>query len=243
MVDELPEGVPLLEFETTGVSSTRSVAIEGQPYGVIYGTRFLRNEAGEVLVGDNGYPLVDVVSGVVGDPNHDYTLGIGNTLSLGGLSLNALIDIKQGGQMYNGTRNVMQYLGTHVSTENREEDFIFPGVNANTGQPNDVAVKRDARYYSSQGTLAGLSEAAMEDASYIRLREVSLSYSLPGKWLERTPISGLNIGVSGRNLLLFTEYSGIDPETNLSGTSNSLGRDYFNMPNTKGYMFNLQVSF
>jgi hypothetical protein len=243
MVDELPEGVPLLEFETTGVSSTRSVAIEGQPYGVLYGTRFLRNESGDVLVGDNGYPLIDVVAGVVGNPNHRYMLGISNTFSYKGLSLHALVDIKQGGDVYNGTRNVMNYLGTHKGTENREEDFIFPGVNVNTGLPNDVVIKRDFKYYSSQGTLAGLSEAAIEDGSYLRLREVSLQYALPQKWLGESFIRGMNVGISGRNLLLFTNYSGIDPETNLSGTSNSLGRDYFNMPNTKGFTFNLQVSF
>jgi hypothetical protein len=91
--------------------------------------------------------------------------------------------------------------------------------------------------------LAGLSEGAIEDASFIRLREVSLSYSLPQKWIANSFIRSLEIGVSGRNLLLITDYSGIDPETNLSGTSNSLGRDYFNMPNTKGYTFNLQISF
>jgi hypothetical protein len=83
----------------------------------------------------------------------------------------------------------------------------------------------------------------MEDGSYVRLREVNLQYNLPAKWFGENFIKGLNVGVSGRNLLLFTEYSGIDPETNLSGTSNSLGRDYFNMPNTKGFTFNLQVSF
>ena len=63
MVDELPEGIPLLDFETTGVSSTRSVAIEGQAYGVIYGTRYLRDDQGRILVGDNGYALIDVIPG------------------------------------------------------------------------------------------------------------------------------------------------------------------------------------
>lgn len=243
MVDELPEGIPLLEFETTGVSSTRSVAIEGEPYGVIYGTRYLRDENGEVLVRDDGYPLIDPVAGIIGDPNYDYALGISNTFTFHRIRLYALLDIKQGGQMYNGTRNVMLNLGTHKFTENREEDFIFPGVNVNTGEPNDVAVRRDYTYYSSQGGLAGLSEAAIEDASFVRLREVSLSYSLPQKWIANSFIGSLDLGVSGRNLLLLTEYSGIDPETNLSGASNSLGRDYFNMPNTRGYTFNLQISF
>ncbi len=243
IIEELPEGVTLIEFATTGLSSTRSVGIEGEPFGVIYGGRFLRNENGDVLVGDDGYPLIDTEAGIVGDPNPDFTLGVRNTFTYKGFSLTALIDIKQGGDVFNGTRGVMTSLGTHKDTENRDVDFIFDGVNVNTGLPNDVAVKRDRSYYSRQGGLAGLSEAYIEDGSYIRLREVAITYGLPAKWLEKLPVSSLNIGLSGRNLLLFTDYSGIDPETNLSGASNSLGRDYFNMPNTRSYELNLQVNF
>jgi hypothetical protein len=243
IVEELPEGIPLLDFETTGVSSTRSVAIEGMPYGVIYGTRYLRNEAGDILVGNNGYPLVDVISGVVGDPNPDFMLGIRNTFSYKGFDLSFLFDIRQGGDVYNGTKNVMNSLGTHKTTENREEDYIFPGVNVDTGKPNDVKVKRNQAFYSSQGGLAGLSEAAIEDGSFVRLRDVTFSWNVPAKALAKSPISAINLGVNFRNLLLWTDYSGIDPETNLSGVSNSLGRDYFNMPNTKGAEFSLQLTF
>lgn len=243
IVEDLPNGIPLLEFQTSGLSSTRSVAIKGQPYGVLYGTRYLRNENGQILVSNDGYPLVDVVPGIVGDPNPDFTLGIRNTFTYKGITLTALIDIKKGGDVYNGTKNVMLYLGTHKITENRDEDYVFPGVNVNTGLPNTVAVKRNFDYYSRLGTLAGLSEAAIEDGSYVRLREIALSYNLPAKWLSNSPVKGFSIGISGRNLLLLTKYSGIDPETNLSGTSNSLGRDYFNMPNTKGIEFNIQVNF
>jgi TonB-linked SusC/RagA family outer membrane protein len=242
MVESLPDGVPLLDFQTTGVSSTRSVAIAGQPYGVLYGSRYLRNEDGDIMVGDNGYPLVDVTAGVIGDPNPDFMLGFRNTFNYKGIQLSLLFDIRQGGVVYNGTKNVMTSLGTSKNTENRDEDFIFPGKNINTGLPNDVVVKRDARYYSAQGGLAGLSEAAIEDGSFVRLRELSLSYNLPVKWLGKTPFRSVNLGINSRNLLLWTKYSGIDPETNLSGVSNSLGRDYFNMPNTKSVEFSLQLS-
>jgi hypothetical protein len=243
MVEDLPEGVPLLDFETTGVSSTRSVAIKGEPYGVLYGSRFLRNPQGQVLVGNNGYPLVDVIPGVIGDPNPDYIMGIRNNLSYKGLELTFLFDFREGCDVYNGTKNVMNSLGTSKVTENRDEDYIFPGVNANTGQPNTVKVKRNQAYYSAQGGLAGLSEAAIEDGSLVRLRELSLTWNIPTKWLKKWPVKNINTGISGRNLLLWTKYSGIDPETNLSGVSNSLGRDYFNMPNTKSLEFSLQVTF
>jgi len=243
MVEDLPEGVPLLDFETTGVSSTRSVAIKGQPYGVLYGSRFLRNNEGKVLVGNNGYPLVDVLPGIVGDPNPDFLMGIRNTFSYKGLELTFLIDVRQGGDVYNGTKNVMNSLGTGKQTENREEDFVFQGINANTGQPNTVKVKRNQAYYSAQGGLAGLSEAATEDGSFIRLRELALTWSLPSAWLNKGPVKSIQTGISSRNLFLWTKYSGIDPETNLSGVSNSLGRDYFNMPNTRSLEFSLQVTF
>lgn len=243
IVEDLPDGIPLIEFETTGLSSTRSVGIEGEPFGVLYGGRFLRNENGDILVGDDGYPLIDTEAGVVGDPNPDFLLGLRNTFSYKRLTLTALVDIRKGGDIYNGTRAVMTSLGTHKNTENRDDDFVFDGVNVNTGLPNDVAVKRDRDYYSRQAGLAGLTEAYIEDGSYVRLREVAIKYSLPQKWIEKLPVNSFNIGVSGRNLLLFTNYSGIDPETNLSGVANSLGRDYFNMPNTRSYEFNIQISF
>jgi TonB-linked SusC/RagA family outer membrane protein len=243
MVEELPEGISLLDLATTGVTSTRGVAIVGQPYGALYGTRYLRNDKGQILVKDNGYPLIDNISGVIGDPNPDFTLGLRNTFTYKGLSVTALLDIKKGGVVYNGTKNVMISLGTHKITENRDIPYVFPGINANTGLPNDVAILRDANYYGSQGGLAGLSEAAIEDGSFIRLREVAVSWSAPSKWFTKTPITGVNVALSARNLLLFTKYSGIDPETNLSGASNSLGRDYFNMPNTKGYEISFQIKF
>lgn len=249
LVEDLYEGTPLLEFATTGLSSTRSVAIEGEPYGVLYGSRYLRNENGDVLVRNDGYPMIDPEAGIVGDPNPDFIAGLRNTFTYKGISLTALLDFRKGGDVHNGTKGVMLSLGTHKETENRDEDYIFPGVrNEGTEEnpvyvENDVPIKRDRSYYSSLGGLAGLSEMVVEDGSWIRLREVRLSYTMPAKFFENLPVSGLNLGLSGRNLFLITPYSGIDPETNLSGASNSLGRDYFNMPNTKSYEISLQVNF
>jgi hypothetical protein len=113
----------------------------------------------------------------------------------------------------------------------------------NTGEPNTVVVKRKQPFYAAQGGLAGLSEAGIEDGSFVRLRELSFSYNVPSKLLAKGPVKAINMGINFRNLLLWTKYSGIDPETNLSGVSNSLGRDYFNMPNTLGTEFSLQLSF
>lgn len=248
LVEDLPNGLDYLGLETSGLGSITGAAVKGKPYGVFLGTRYLRNNKGQILVYDTGYPAVttsaDIGSDdIIGDPNPDFTLGLRNSISFKIISFSALIDINYGGDFYNGTKNSMNQLGTGKETENRDQDYVVPGVNINTGLPNEVVIKRNSQYYAGMGGNAGLGENGIEDGSFIRLREVSLSINIPAKWLGKTPISAINFGVSGRNLILFTKATGIDPETNLSGVSNSFGRDYYNLPNTKGIDFNLQLTF
>jgi len=249
-VEELEEGVPDLSFPSAGVASTNNRAIEGQPYGVLFGTRWSRDENGNRLIDEDGYPIYDPSDpGIVGDPNPDWIMGLRNSFSFKGLYVSALLDIRQGGDIYNGTVGVMQNLGIHESTEKREEEVVLEGVYAAgtviegedvSGQPNRTPVKLDARYYANY-PFAGVSEAAIEDGSWLRLRELTVNYKFPDGLVSRLPLRSLELGLSGRNLLLFTDYSGIDPETNLAGASNSFGRDYFNTPNTRSFGFNLKV--
>ncbi|MFT7232616.1 MAG: hypothetical protein ACI8TA_001832, partial [Cyclobacteriaceae bacterium] len=92
------------------------------------------------------------------------------------------------------------------------------------------------------GSLLGLAEDYIEDASWVRLREITLGYSLPASVLGGSnTFQNVNISMYGRNLYLKTKYRGVDPETNLRGTSNALGWDYFNLPNTKSYGVALKV--
>jgi hypothetical protein len=88
----------------------------------------------------------------------------------------------------------------------------------------------------------GPTEQYIEDGSYIRLREVNLSYSFAPKMLDKTPISSISIGLSARNLWISTDYQGVDPETSLVGSTSSQGLDYFNMPGTRSYGINLRVT-
>lgn len=242
-VISLAEGVPDLSFSGSGVTSTSNRAIPGQPYGVLYGTRWLRDETGNILINDEGYPLYDPQDpGIIGDPNPDWQMGIHNAFNYKGLRLAFLIDIRKGGDIFNGTLGVMKNLGTHKSTESREEEVIYEGVNVNTSLPNDVPIRLDSDFYSRY-PFAGVSEANIEDGSWVRLREINLSYRLPSTWTAKIGMDELEIGLSGRNLLLFTEYSGVDPETNLGGASNSFGREWFNSPNTRSIGIHLKAGF
>ena len=242
-VVELAEGVNDIRFPGSGVTSTSNRAIPGEPYGVIYGTQWLRDESGNILIDENGYPLFDPQNpGVVGDPNPEWTMGLRNSFSYKQFYLSALLDFRQGGDIYSGTVGVMKNLGIHEFTENREEEIVWEGVYQSNGETNTTPIQLDQSFYTRY-PFAGVSEEAIYDGSWIRLREVTLSYSFEKEKLKKLPIESLSFGLNARNVFLITDFPSIDPETNLSGASNSFGRDYFNSPNTRSLGFNISVKF
>jgi hypothetical protein len=259
-VEELDPSIGEGGIGLAGFVSTSSRVIAGQPYSVIYGSRYQRVEegpnAGRLVIGTNGWPLADSELGPIGDPNPDWLMGFRNTFSWKGISLSALLDVRQGGDVWNGTVGVMDYWGTTKETADDRDikGYVFDGV-VNTGTTEnpeyvenstpvdfyDPALGVGANKWNRYGF--GFSENEIEDASWVRLRELSLIYNFPRSLLSNIGLSDLSIGLVGRNLWLETSYSGIDPETNLQGTNNGFGLDYFNMPNTKSYSVNLRIGF
>ncbi len=245
-VEELAEGVDNIGL--AGFTSTQSVVIPGQPYGVIWGDGFQRTEDGTLIIDNNGWPLASPDKQILGDPNPDFTLGIRNTFSYKGLSLSGLLDIRQGGDMWCGTCGVMGYFGmTEQSALERNDVVVFDGVTQD-GEVNNtpVALADPAAGINSYYRVRygfGYSEMEIFDTSWIRLRELTLSYALPKSLMDRTFFQGIQISLTGRNLWLSTDYPGIDPETNLTGSGNGFGLDYFNQPNTKSYAATVQFTF
>jgi len=245
---ELAENVESISLQDISASSR---VIVGEPYGVIFGSRFARNENGEVLIGDNGFALVDTEEGVIGDPIPDWTMGVRNTFSYKNFSLSALLDVRQGGDVWCGTCAVIDYFGTsQVTAEQRTiTDFVFDGVNANTGEPNttEVALANPENginsYRWTRYGFGGVNEDYVFDTSWVRLREASITYQFPSSLIDATFLSSGSITASGRNLFLITDYPGVDPETNLTGASNGIGLDYFNQPNTKSYSLTVKFNF
>jgi TonB-linked SusC/RagA family outer membrane protein len=237
--------IPLAGFEEAS-----SNLVEGQPYGVLVGTRWLRNSNNEIVVGADGFPMVDPVMGVIGDPNPDWTMGIENALKWNSLRLTLLFDIRKGGDIWNGTRNTMNYFGTGKDSGDQRgvTNFVFDGVTTE-GEPNSLPVSfadpaaglasnRWVRYGR-----AGVAEEAIEDGSWFRCREVSVACQLPGKFTRRLRIKRTEVSATAHNLFVITPYSGVDPDTNLTGNSNGRGLDYFNLPGIKSYSIALKVGF
>jgi len=149
--------------------------------------------------------------------------------------------------MSNETRGTLYYFGVHKDTENREpgDEVVFEGVKASDGSVNDIQVVKGANWflYGQGSAQSGQFSNFIEDATWLRLREISLTYSLGKQVLGDGFVKGLDIYFAGKNLLLITDYSGIDPETNLGGYTNTQGIDLYNMPGTRSYTVGLRVSF
>ncbi|MDX1327897.1 MAG: TonB-dependent receptor, partial [Arenibacter sp.] len=247
VVEELVEGVESVTLN--GFSSTSSRAVPGESYGVIFGSRFLRNEAGAILIDDDGYPLQNPEDGVVGDPIPDWLAGISSSFRYKGFGLSVLFDIREGGDVWCGTCGILDYFGVSEATLIRDQTTLFPGIVESTGAANtqtvpysDPSISENNNWWRRYG-FGGLSETAIYDGSWIRLREITVSYDLPSKWLEGTFIEAMSLSAFGRNLWLNTDYPGVDPETNLTGDTNGIGLDYFNQPNTTSYGLNLKLNF
>ncbi len=250
IVTDLP--VPVISLQT--FSALSSLIIKGQPYGVLSGTRYLRDVSGNLVIGPDGWPLIDPVQGIVGDPNPDWLAGFQNTFSFKGFSLSGLLDIRRGGDIWNGTRGSMGNFGTSKESGDLRNvtGYVFDGVVADrNGRPTEVvnttpvdfanpANPLNTNKWRRYGSL-GLAEEYVEDGSWVRLRELTLSYNLPSGLLGKT-FSGARVSLYGRNVFLITNYKGVDPETNLSGDSNAVGWDYFNLPNTRSFGASLQIT-
>lgn len=256
MVDELYEGIDNIFLGGFEGSSIRIVA--GKPYGTIFGFGWLRDSTtGKVVIDDDpnspfyGFPIIDEnVEKGFGSANPDWLMGIRNSVSWKGLSLSFLIDIKKGGKMWNGTRSALYFFGMHKDMEANDrkfQNYVFDGVKKSNGTPNDIPV--NATYQSwyregyGNGFTASNTEDFIEDAGWVRLRELSLSYTLPKEIVNYTPFSNIILTFTGRNLWLSTKYKGVDPETNLMGAYSAQGLDYFNMPGVRSYNFSISVDF
>lgn len=245
VVEELAEGID--DITLAGFTSTSSNAVAGMPFGAIFGTGFQYDDDGNMLIGNDGWPLVDPIRRPLGDPNPDFLMGLRNTFSYKGITLSALLDVRSGGDVWCGTCGIIDYFGTsQVSADERNDVVVFNGLLPD-GTPNNIAVPLAnpeaglGTYYRVRYGFGGISEMSIFDASWLRLRELTLTYNLPKSILGET-FDNMTISLTGRNLWLSTDYPGIDPETNLTGASNGFGLDYFNMPNTKSYAVTLRAT-
>jgi len=210
-------------------------------YGVIWGTRFARNDAGQLLIDDDGLPLIADDLGPIGNVTPDWTGGLRSTFTYKGLSLSGLLDIRHGGDILNFDLYYSTFYGTAKVTEKRNTYTTWQGVRQSDGQPNTTPVLQDQAYFQNWYTTS--YETLVEDGGFAKLREVTLSYALPQKLIARTPFEAVSFSVTGRNLWVKSNFSFGDPEGSLLGNDNAQGFYHAVTPGTKGVTFGLNVKF
>ncbi len=245
---KLDQGVNQISVET-GFADIASYAIVGQPYGVFFGTAWQRDANGNLLIDEaSGLPTKATVSQKLGDPNPKWLMGINNEFTYKNLSFSFLWDFRQGGDIWNATWVNLNFRGRSEESGDRERTYVIDGVydgNAsNPGARNSTAISANSYYTNYLGS-NGAAENAIQDGGWVRLRAVNLGYRFD--LAARNPkylVKSIDVGLSGRNLLLFTDYKGVDPETSLTGAGSNLnGYDYYNNPGTRSYSMNLRFTF
>jgi TonB-linked SusC/RagA family outer membrane protein len=239
--------------------------IPGEPYGNIYGSYYLRyygtavedpnrtDKSKPLLIGANGFPISSLTRRkLLGNSQPDWIGGMSNNFTYKRVTLSTLIDARWGFEKFNRLENFNSAFGIADYTSNRRSFYTFPG-NLADGTPNTKqvwlgqAIGPDGVNYG-EGYYRlyhrSLSEPFVQDASWIRLRSASLSYSLPSKWLPRKAIRNASVAITGNNLLLRTDYYGLDPESiSADSGSNVDGSAGMTYPAARTFLFSLNVGF
>jgi TonB-linked SusC/RagA family outer membrane protein len=221
-----------------------NAAIEGESLGSIVGSRILRDDEGNFVVNSQGNYIIEEGNFIIGDAIPDWNLNISNTLSYKNFNFSFLFTYVHGGDIYSQTIATLLGRGLTTDTEDRENTFILPGVQEN-GDPNNVQINNSGYYFDN--VLFGPAELNIYDGSVIRLQEISLGYSVPSKFLDKTPFGSLSFTVSGFNLwydaINTPDGVNFDPNVAGAGVGNAAGFDFLNGPSSRRYGFSLKATF
>lgn len=248
---ELPNALPESYVSDTWVyNNVRNGTKPGLSTRSLTGLFYLRNTAGDILIDPTtGLPIrsTTFIDGGY-DRTPDFTIGLTNTVTRGRFSISALIDIRKGGDVLNATEHYLTVRGLNKRTLDREEPRVVRGVlrdgreNSATPTRNNIVVIPAVQpaYYTSMSEELFIEK----DINWVRLRDVTVRYELPGAWLKARTAS---VFVTGTDLFLLTNYSGMDPIVNGNsaavGGSGGAGIDYGNFPIPRGFSFGLKVGF
>ena len=242
-----------------GFTSTSSGIAEGFPFAVLRSGVYETDASGNYVLNANGFPNAAAENEIgVGDPNADFRAGFGINIYYKNLSLTSVIETSQGNDVWNGTYGVLNYFGIHqdtaIKTVNDTGATIvnsagteIPAGATFRGYLEDFGggpVAVDSEWWTTNGGGFGdVGEPFIMDGSWIKMREVSLSYNFTEAFVKDLGLTNLSLSVSGRNLFLWSAIDGFDPENNLTGASRGRGLEYFSNPGTSSFLTTLRLQF
>jgi TonB-linked SusC/RagA family outer membrane protein len=238
-----------------GLNGTTVVAAVGHPYGEIFARGMERSPSGQIVVGANGMPILSADNKLFGSYNPDWMGSFGSDIGYKGFKLHFLFYRKQGGVFYSRMKNLMEFCGSASSTGyNDRADFVVPNSVQETAPGSGTYVanttKIDAQtFWTEQSN----TELDILSATFTKLRELSLTYSVPKALTNKINVGSATVGLYGNNLMLWLPKTKnifgqkintfTDPEINGFGTGNTQGLEFGTMPSLKNYGITLRVSF
>ena len=235
-VKKLYNGEPI---DDIGRGSNR--VMEGEPIGVFYNYKWLGIDpsTGDVVYADpNNNGVVDSEDRmVVGDPHPDLIGGITNVLSYKGFDLSAFLQFSYGNDVFNGSR---LYLESLTGGDNQVED-----VTQRWKKPGDITfIPRATSDATATANNRRSSSRFIEDGSYLRIKNITLGYTINKEWTSKFNVESLRIYFSTQNLYTFTAYTGLDPEVNYAGDDNTIiGTDFFTYPQSRSFNLGVNLKF
>ena len=251
------------------------LASVGRPYGQLFGTAFVRNDAGDIIVKADGTPTISTSKQILGKFTPDWIGGITNSFTYKNINLSVLVDAHVGGKIYSNTNRTGTYTGVLASTlegrgaENGGLSYYYPGnstankavqISAGATAPGGATVYDDGLVFkgvladgSANSTIlpaqqyykgfTNADEAFVYSATYVKLREIKLGYTLPKQWIKSIGLQSASVSVVGRNLLIIhKEVPNIDPETAFN-TGNGQGLEDLTLPGVRNIGFNINLKF
>lgn len=248
LVISVPSPLTIIRNSDASIINTaEGASYPGRSLTSISASDYIRDPQGRVVIDANGYPTFNATFVYAGDRSPDFTMGLNNSFRYKSLEFNFLVDVRKGGDVINGNEWELVRSGLSKQTEERYKRVVFDGVVRNADgsySPNTKEAELTQSYY--ENNLAAVGTAFIEDGSWIRLRTATLNYRLDKKHMPKFA-SSANFFVTGRNLVLLTKYSGIDPEVGVSGAGvrggGSIGLDYGGVPARRGFDLGVKVGF
>lgn len=229
-------------------------ADEGHDYGEIFGSTYQRvtdpssQFFGKMILGANGLPL-EGASTFLGKQNPSALLGVTNSFSYKNIGLSFLVDGRFGGKFFSGTNAALQQAGVAAVTvvNGSRDKFVVDGVvsDGKGGYVNNTTEVNPQQYWAAIGNPnLGITERNMYDATNIRLRNLSLSYSLPNSILKNSIVQRAKISLTANNVWMIKSHAnGVDPESVFAISSNAVGFENFSTPTARSYFLNVTIGF
>ncbi len=251
---ELADGVE--DYNLGGYDKLSIKAHVGGGYGDIYGTKYARVEDesspyfGKLILNSDGLPTSDGSSNFLGNQNPVANMGWINSFTWKDLTASFQIDARIGGKMFSGTLGTMEYAGTAAWTVDGRDKMLVDGVQKDgDGYKVNTTETTGEKYWKqvsgAAGSNLGITEENLYDATNVRLRNVSIAYSIPKSVLSRQEVfQSVKFGFTCTNVfMVYSKMRGLDPESIYATSTNAIGFEYGAAPTSRAYVFNVSFGF